>query len=121
MNNTTKILIGVLMGLFIVGAAVMFVSASAINDVSDGNSFMGQVQNTVNHVKNVASNDIKSGSNIIGGGSEFNSQEGNGYFYQINYTDGNFRQYDTKTGKLIGSSFNEDQSILGNADGFNLE
>lgn len=28
MNNTTKILIGVLMGLLIVGAAVMFVSAT---------------------------------------------------------------------------------------------
>ena len=56
-------------------------------------------------------------SSVAGGYVEQNYQAGNGQFYQINYKDGNFRQYDTKTGELIGSSFDEDQEKLGVIDG----
>ena len=53
---------------------------------------------------------------------EFNDKELGFYLLgeTLNYSDGNFRQYDTKTGDLIGSSFDEDQEKLGNYNGERL-
>ena len=58
-----------------------------------------------------------SSNGVTGGQVENNYQEGQGSYYQINYKDGNFRQYDTKTGELIGSTFDEDQAKLGSGSG----
>lgn len=43
----------------------------------------------------------------------YNAQEGHGYFDEVRYSDGNFRQYDSKSGKLIGSSYDSDQGANG--------
>ena len=43
---------------------------------------------------------------------KYNGQQGGGYYREVTYSDGNFRQYDVETGKLIGSSFSSDQSKL---------
>ena len=45
---------------------------------------------------------------------------GEGYFREVTYKDGGFRQFDNATGELIGSSYDEDQEKLGVVDG-NLE
>ena len=139
MDDIFKVLIGVLIGLLLVGAAVIFAPSDAYDnsttDVQDQSSSDGGIlkifnQNSTantstsantntntNANSNGSSAQLSSGSGVTGGGAEYNGQAGGGYMYQINYSDGNFRQYDTKTGELIGSSFDEDQEKLGNING----
>lgn len=139
MDDIFKVLIGVLIGLLLVGAAVIFAPSDAYDnsttDVQDQSSSDGGIlkifnQNSTantstsantntntNANSNGSSAQLSSGSGVTGGGAEYNGQAGGGYMYQINYSDGNFRQYDTKTGELIGSTFDEDQEKLGNING----
>ncbi|MDO5843214.1 MAG: hypothetical protein Q4Q24_08110 [Methanobrevibacter ruminantium] len=136
MNDAGKILIGVLIGLIFVGLAITFAPHDAYTNSTDNATLADQVQSNDNLgslsiVKNSTSNSSavksnstgsqlsssSSGSGVSGGSTEYNGQAGGGYYYQINYKDGNFRQYDTKTGELIGSSFDEDQEKLGNFNG----
>ena len=136
MNDAGKILIGVLIGLILVGLAITFAPHDAYNNSTDNVTLADQVQSnnsvgSLSIVKNSTSNSSavksnstgsqlsssSSGSGVSGGSTEYNGQAGGGYYYQINYKDGNFRQYDTKTGELIGSSFDEDQEKLGNFNG----
>ena len=143
MDDIFKVLIGVLIGLLLVGAAVVFAPSDAYDnsttDVQDQSSSDGGIlkifnQNSTantstsvntntntnantNANSNGSSAQLSSGSGVTGGGAEYNGQAGGGYMYQINYSDGNFRQYDTKTGELIGSTFDEDQEKLGNING----
>ena len=67
-----------------------------------------------------ASDDVTAGLTIVKEEVVFNGQAGEGYIREVTYSDGNFRQYDNATGKLIGSSFEGDQARLGNPHG-NLE
>ena len=136
MNDAGKILIGVLIGLIFVGLAITFAPHDAYTNSTDNATLADQVQSNDNLgslsiVKNSTSNSSavksnstgsqlsssSSGSGVSGGSTEYNGQAGGGYYYEINYKDGNFRQYDTKTGELIGSSFQEDQEKLGNFNG----
>lgn len=141
MDDIFKVLIGVIIGLLLVGAAVVFAPSDAYDnsttDVQNQSSSDGGIlkifnQNSTantstsantntnantNANSNGSSAQLSSGSGVTGGGAEYNGQAGGGYMYQINYSDGNFRQYDTKTGELIGSSFDEDQEKLGNING----
>ena len=129
-------MIGVLIGLIFVGLAITFAPHDAYTNSTDNATLADQVQSNDNLgslsiVKNSTSNSSavksnstgsqlsssSSGSGVSGGSTEYNGQAGGGYYYQINYKDGNFRQYDTKTGELIGSSFDEDQEKLGNFNG----
>ena len=41
-----------------------------------------------------------------------NYQNGEGSYKEVTYEDGGFRQYDTQTGELIGSSYDSDQGKL---------
>ena len=41
-----------------------------------------------------------------------NYQNGEGSYREVTYSDGGFRQYDTDTGELIGSSYQSDQDKL---------
>lgn len=151
MSDLPKVFIGVLIGILIIGGAIMLFShpnSDATNvteqNVSDGGSISDVVQekvqtltnqqnvanNTVQNAQNYNSNNTNANSNngnsgsgqqdpyqVSGGHSEKNYQAGQGEFYEISYSDGNFRQYDTKTGELVGSSFDEDQEKLGVVDG----
>ena len=51
---------------------------------------------------------------------KFNYQAGDGWYREVTYKDGGFRQFDNASGELIGSSYDEDQEKLGVVDG-NLE
>ena len=51
-------------------------------------------------------------SDIVSEEVKFNHQNGEGYYREVTYKDGGFRQYDTKTGDLIGSSYDSDQDKL---------
>lgn len=39
-----------------------------------------------------------------------------GKYREVTYADGGFRQFDIKTGELIGSSYAEDQNMLPNLE-----
>ena len=151
MSDLPKVFIGVLIGILIIGGAIMLFShpnSDTTNvteqNVSDGGSISDVIQekvqtltnqqnvanNTVQNAQNYNSNNTNANSNngnsgsgqqnqyqVSGGHSEKNYQAGQGEFYEISYSDGNFRQYDTKTGELVGSSFDEDQEKLGVVDG----
>ena len=93
------------------------ISSSKANSNSNANTNANANSNSKSEsksesVSNVVVGEDKSDSGVQGGHVAKNSQEDKGYYYQINYNDGNFRQYDTKTGNLIGSTFEEDQAKL---------
>lgn len=52
------------------------------------------------------------GVKVVGEHVEFNGQAGEGYFREVEYSDGNFRQYDLYTGELIGSTYQSDQKYF---------
>ena len=85
-------------------------NANANNN--NGKSSYSISSNDKDTVTNVAVGSEKSESGVSAGHVVKNSHEDKGYYYQINYNDGNFRQYDTKTGNLIGSTFDEYQAKL---------
>ena len=66
-----------------------------------------------------SSNTTSTGNASTNGKTKIWSEQSNSYIYQESYSDGNIRQYDAN-GKLIGSTYDEDQAKLGNPDG-NLE
>ena len=49
---------------------------------------------------------------------KFNEQNGEGYYREVTYKDGGFRQFDVETGELIGSSYESDQSKLPSLEWF---
>ena len=53
-----------------------------------------------------------SDDDIISIETKFNVQAGEGYYKEVTYKDGGFRQFDAETGELIGSSYSSDQSKL---------
>ena len=102
------------------GAAALHVMSQAgigIEDINPSN-----VGDVVDKVSNVASSDSSSSSSddsvvdkvsdIVSEEVKFNAQNGEGYYREVTYRDGGFRQYDTETGKLIGSSYDSDQDKL---------
>ena len=83
--------------------------------------------NTINKIKDKVSNiassseasskssDDDSGNiidDIVSEEVKFNAQNGEGYYREVTYKDGGFRQYDTESGELIGSSYDSDQDKL---------
>ena len=102
------------------GAAALHVMNQAgigIEDINPSN-----VGDVVDKVSNVASSDSSSSSSgdsvvdkvsdIVSEEVKFNAQNGEGYYREVTYKDGGFRQYDTETGELIGSSYDSDQGKL---------
>ena len=97
------------------GAAALHVMSQAGIDPSN-------VGDVVDKVSNVASSDSSSSSSgdsvvdkvsdIVSEEVKFNAQNGEGYYREVTYRDGGFRQYDTETGELIGSSYDSDQDKL---------
>ena len=127
MKSSILILIGIV-AVLLVGGAFAFTFMDNIADVADGGD-SGTFHKIANKVDKVTSSDSSSGSSDGGSGSgsdiiseviKFNGQNDGGYFREVNYKDGGFRQYDNATGELIGSSYDEDQEQLGNVNG-NLE
>ena len=79
--------------------------------------------NKVNNVEssessntNTEGNIMKDVSDIVNEEIKFNAQNGEGYYREVTYKDGGFRQYDTETGELIGSSYDSDQDKLPSMD-----
>ena len=115
MKNYVIILIGVIIALIIVGGAIAYTSMQNFRDEPVA------VENNVSNATTVTSDSQSTTSNsdrdssrpsVVSEDVKFNKQAGEGYYREVNYDDGNFRQYDVDTGKLIGSSYDSDQDKL---------
>ena len=99
--------------LSIILAALIIVGAIFFIGDNDG----GDVVNNTNQdnssvlVSQVADKDSQD-NDIVSEEIKFNYQAGSGYYKEIHYKDGGFRQYDADTGELIGSSYESDQKYL---------
>ena len=129
--DTKDIVIIVLVFAIILAVGGIFVLNSNSNDNSDDNVTNITNNTTEDSPQEVTKNatveendndgdDVTAGLSIVKEEVYFNGQAGEGYIREVTYSDGNFRQYDSVTGELIGSSFEGDQARLGNPDG-NLE
>ena len=110
--------------LAIIAVVIVVGGATALhvmNEAGIDNVDSSSVGDIVDKVSNVASSDssdssdgsvIDKASDIVSEEVKFNAQNGEGYYREVTYKDGGFRQYDTQTGDLIGSSYNSDQDKL---------
>lgn len=115
MENYVIILIGIIIALLIVGGAVVYTSMQ--NSQDEPVAIESNISNAIN-TTNVTSDNSnttatlennESGPSVVSEVVKFNGQEGEGYYREVTYSDGNFRQYDVDTGELIGSSYDSDQ------------
>ena len=116
MKNYVIILIGVIVALVIVGGAVAYVS---VQDSSHNNdtikSCIPNITNATNDnstIKNTTSTSSSNEPYVVSEVVKFNAQAGEGYYREVTYSDGEFRQFDNVTGELIGSSYDSDQDKL---------
>lgn len=114
------IVIAILIAACIIAVAV-FVSTDNLNSSDIQNNTTNLKNNTTaNDTVNLDDNSEKSYSNsakssdnnVVSENVEFNAQQGEGYYKEVKYADGGFRQYDTDSGELIGSSYDSDQGYL---------
>lgn len=120
MKGFILLIIAIIAAILLVGGAAAFyfinnagistddVDSDAVNDVVD------KVSNvTSSRSSNSSSDDSDSiVDDIVSEEVKFNAQNGEGYYREVTYNDGGFRQYDTDSGKLIGSSYGSDQGKL---------
>ena len=124
MKSFILIVISIIAVIIIVGGVtalhIMNEAGMGVDDL-DSNS----IDNLINKVSNVASSDNSNSGDsssdkslmgdlgdIVNEEIKYNYQNGGGYYREVTYKDGGFRQYDTDSGKLIGSSYESDQSKL---------
>jgi hypothetical protein len=119
----------ILVILCIIGALLIVGGTVAYSFMSElGVNMENMDSNTINNIKDkvidVASSDSSSsssdsqsgGSDIVSEIIKSNGQNGEGQYREVTYKDGGFRQYDTESGKLIGSSYQSDQGSLPNLE-----
>ena len=113
MKSFILILLGIIVALLIVGGAVAysFMNELGVNmDDIDSNA-IGKIKDKVSNVASSESSQSGDGD-IVSEVVKFNSQNGEGYYREVTYSDGGFRQYDRDSGELIGSSYESDQANL---------
>ncbi|MDO5814313.1 MAG: flagellar protein, FliL [Methanobrevibacter sp.] len=121
MKGFILLIIGIILAILVIGGAAAFhfmnemgigideVNSDTINDIVD------KVSNIQSSESSGSSSDGGSGNiidDIVKEEVKFNAQNGEGYYREVTYKDGGFRQYDTETGDLIGSSYDSDQDKL---------
>ncbi len=119
MDNLIKILIGAIVALVVIAGAVA--ALNLMDDGSDDSDISEDVDSSsveeTDDVKNatLVDDDTDSSdddSDVVSEEVKFNYQNGSGYYREVTYKDGGFRQFDTETGELIGSSYDSDQDKL---------
>ncbi len=115
------IIVAVLVAGGVMAHQIMNEEGIGIQDV--GSKIVDKLLNKVNNVEssessntNTEGNIMKDVSDIVNEEIKFNAQNGEGYYREVTYKDGGFRQYDTETGELIGSSYDSDQAKLPSMD-----
>lgn len=116
MKSFIVILLGIFVALLVVGGAVAysFIDELGVNMENIDSNTIEKITDKVSNVASSESSD-SSGSgdgDIVSEVVKFNEQNGEGYYREVTYKDGGFRQYDADSGELIGSSYKSDQGSL---------
>ncbi|WP_458406288.1 flagellar protein, FliL [Methanobrevibacter sp.] len=124
MKGFILLILGIIAVVLVVGGATAYNIMTEIG-MEDGNFDSGSVGEIIDKVSNVATSDssdsdssssdksiVDKVGDIVSEEVKFNAQNGEGYYREVTYSDGGFRQYDTETGDLIGSSYDSDQDQL---------
>ena len=119
MKGFIVVVLGIIAALLIVGGAVAysFMNELGVNMEDIDSNTIDKIKDKVSNVAYSESSDSPSassseGSNIVDEVVKFNAQNGEGYYREVTYSDGGFRQYDTESGDLIGSSYDSDKDKL---------
>lgn len=119
MKGFIVVVLGIIVALLIVGGAVAysFMNELGVNMEDIDSNTIDIIKDKVSNVASSESSDSPSassseGSNIVDEVVKFNGQNGEGYYREVTYSDGGFRQYDTESGDLIGSSYDSDKDKL---------
>ena len=119
MKGFILVLVAIIAAVVVVGGAA---ALHVLNQADAGESDV--FSDVVDKVSNVASSDSSNSdesvvdkvsdkvNDIVSEEVKFNEQNGEGYYREVTYSDGGFRQYDTETGDLIGSSYDSEQDKL---------
>ena len=123
MKSFILLILGIIVAVIVVGGVAGF---HLMNEMGVGVEDIDSdtVSDVVDKVSNVASSGssesssdsdnsiVDDVSDIVSEEVKFNAQNGEGYYREVTYKDGGFRQYDTESGELIGSSYDSDQDKL---------
>ena len=119
MKNSIILLIGIIIALLILGGAVGLKTMGSDDSQADDadSSVVEDVENTVKNASfgdddSDSSSDDDDGVYVVSEEVKFNAQNGEGYYREVTYSDGEFRQFDVDSGELIGSSYDSDQDKL---------
>lgn len=118
MKGLIAVILGIIVVLLLIcGVAGYAVMKEAADDSGSADSLIHKIFNKLSNVESSGSSDGSSGessggSNIVSEVIKSNEQNGEGQYREVTYDDGGFRQYDTESGKLIGSSYDSDQDKL---------
>lgn len=124
MKSFILLILGIITVLLVAGGvagySVMHELGIGIQDLDSAT--VNKIVDKVSNVASSESSDSSSGDSSDSGGDVINkivheevkpnSQNGEGSYRQVTYSDGGFRQYDTESGELIGSSYQSDQDKL---------
>ena len=116
-TNLIIVICAIIVILAIIGAIY---STGVLSDNNKDNTTVNVTNNLSNDsdVGNIQSNGGQASSNsksdnVTSEEVKYNGQADNGSYYrEVTYSDGGFRQYDTSSGELIGSSYDSDQKNL---------
>ena len=106
MKNAIIVLIGIVIALLIVGGAVAL-NTMGSNDNQQSDDADSAVEEETDTVKNATLVDddtsSDSDSDIVSEEVKFNYQNGSGYYREVTYRDGGFRQFDTESNEFINN------------------
>ena len=121
MKGFILVVFAIIAAILIVGGAVAYQVMNEANvgvDESDSD-ILGKLIDKVRNVESSESSNsnpeesiVDTVNDIVKEEIKFNAQNGEGYYREVTYKDGGFRQFDTETGELIGSSYESDQDKL---------
>ncbi|WP_292805184.1 flagellar protein, FliL [Methanobrevibacter sp.] len=123
MKGFILLIIGIIVAILVVGGAtaVHFMNEMGVGVEDIDSDTVNDVVDKVSNVASSGSSESSDGSDnsilddvsdIVSEEVKFNAQNGEGYYREVTYKDGGFRQYDTESGELIGSSYDSDQDKL---------
>lgn len=120
MKGFIVLILAIVAAIVIIGgvSAIHLLNEAGIDIGGDDSGSFGNIFDKVSNVVTSGSSDSSSDGSgniideIVSEEVKYNSQDGGGSYREVTYKDGGFRQYDTDSGELIGSSYDSDQDKL---------
>ena len=121
MKGFILVILAIIAAVLVIGGVMAYqiMNEEGIGIHEVGSKIIDKILNKVHNVESSESSHsnkegqiVKDAEDIVNEEIKFNSQNGEGYYREVTYKDGGFRQFDTETGELIGSSYESDQDKL---------